>query len=156
MNQDDPFRLYHPVPVRFRDIDIGGHAHHSQLLIYIEEARWRYWGEVTGRGRPEEVDYILAELRVRFRNRVLYPDLLQVGVRVVSIGRKHFEMEYRVLSGEGEHLADAWTTQIMYDYATGRSVRVSEELRSKLEVFEGRELPSRRGNAENERNSTAR
>jgi len=142
--QDETFRFEHRVPVRFRDVDVGGHAHHSQVLIYIEEARWRYWEEVAGRKGIESVDYIMAEARVRYRSRILYPDLLRVGVRVASLGRKHFEMAYRILSGEGELLASAWTTQVMYDYAVGRSVRVPAELRERLEEYEGGSLPGRR------------
>ena len=142
--QDETFRFEHRVPVRFRDVDVGGHAHHSQVLIYIEEARWRYWEEVAGRSGIESVDYIMAEARVRYRRRILYPDMLRVGVRVASLGRKHFEMAYRIISGEGELLASAWTTQVMYDYAEGRSVRVPAELRERLEEYEGGPLPGRR------------
>ncbi len=143
-SQEEEFRFEHRVPVRFRDVDIGGHAHHSQVLIYIEEARWRYWEEVAGRKGVESVDYIMAEARTRYHQRILYPDLLRVGVRVASLGRKHFEMAYRILSGEGQLLASAWTTQVMYDYGEGRSVRVPDELRDRLEGYEGRSLPTRR------------
>ncbi len=138
------FRFVDRVPVRFRDVDIGGHAHHSEVLIYIEEARWRYWEEVAGRKGVEEVDYILAEARVRYHQRILYPDLLRVGVRVSSLGRKHFEMAYEVRSGDEELLASAWTTQVMYDYEGGESVRVPAELRERIEAFEGEPLPVRR------------
>lgn len=140
----EPYRFRHRVPVRFRDVDVGGHAHHSQALIYIEEARWRYWEEVTGRRGVDEVDYILAEARVRYRQRILYPDTLTVEVGVESVGRKHFEMGYRIRSGSGDLLASAWTTQVMYDYAAGRSVRVPSELRERIEAWEGRSLPARR------------
>jgi YbgC/YbaW family acyl-CoA thioester hydrolase len=132
------------VEVRFRDVDVGGHAHHSQALIYMEEARWAYWAEVAGREGVEAVDYILAEARIRFHRRVLYPDTLSVRVRVASVGRKHFEMEYEVRSGREELLVSGWTTQVMYDYEGGTSARVPEELRTRLEAFEGRALPTRR------------
>jgi len=142
--QGGDFRFTHPVEVRFRDVDIGGHAHHSEALIYMEEARWAYWDQVAGRKGIESVDYVLADARLRFHRRVLYPDTLRVGVRVASIGRKHFEMEYQVRSGEGELLQSGTTTQVMYDYGAGSSVRVPDELRDRLEAFEGRRLPSRR------------
>ena len=32
-----PYRFQHPVDVRFKDIDVGGHAHHSHTLVYFEE-----------------------------------------------------------------------------------------------------------------------
>jgi acyl-CoA thioester hydrolase len=125
-------------------VDVGGHAHHSEALIYMEEARWAYWADVAGRVGIDSVDYVLAEARLRFQQRVLYPGTVQVGVRVVSVGRKHFEMEYEVRSDEGELLQTGTTVQVMFDYGSGTSVGVPDELRDRLEAFEGRPLPSRR------------
>jgi acyl-CoA thioester hydrolase len=132
----DTFRFRHPVTVRFRDIDIGGHAHHADALIYFEEARWAYWMEVVGQGL-DELDYVLAECRVRWHARVLWPQVVDVGVRVVRVGRKHFEMEYEVRSHEGQKLQSGSTVQVMYDYATGSSKAMPAELRATLEAFDG-------------------
>ncbi|MDH5758347.1 MAG: acyl-CoA thioesterase [Gemmatimonadota bacterium] len=131
------FSFFHPVAVRFRDIDIGGHAHHSEALIFFEEARAAYWRAVVGRGGAEDVDYILAEARIRWHARVLWPQTLSVGVRVCRLGRKHFEMEYLVRSEEGEPLASGSTVQVMYDYAEGRSMLVAPEVRDALERQDG-------------------
>lgn len=143
--RDAGFSFEHRVPVRFRDIDLGGHAHHSQALVYMEEARTAYWRRVSGVKDPLQVDYILAEARVRYRQRILYPDLLRVWVRTIQVGRTSFELEYRVVSGDGRLLASGETTMVMYDYEKGRSKRISDELRAALEAFEGRPLPRDRG-----------
>ncbi len=132
----DRFRFTHPVTVRFRDIDIGGHAHHADALIYFEEARWAYWMEVVGQGL-EEMDYVMAECRVRWHARVLWPQVVTVGVRVVRVGRKHFEMEYEVRSGDGAKLQSGSTVQVMFDYETGTSKRMPEELRTVLAAYDG-------------------
>ena len=138
------FRFEHPVEVRFQDIDVGGHAHHSRALSYFEEARAAYWREVAGRRSPEEVDYILAEARIRYHARVLYPDRLTVGTRVSVLGKKHFVMEYEVRSGEGQLLISGSTTQVMYDYSAGASQRISPCLAERIRAHEG-PLPARRG-----------
>ncbi len=131
------FRFHHPVTVRFRDIDVAGHAHHADALIYFEEARWAYWRHVVGQGRIEELNYVLAECRVRWHARVLWPQDVSVGVRVSRIGRKHFEMEYEVRSHEGVRLQSGTTVQVMYDYEAGASIRMPDELRLTLEAFDG-------------------
>jgi acyl-CoA thioester hydrolase len=133
----DPFRFLHPVTVRFRDIDIGGHAHHADALIYFEEARWAYFREVVGRGSLEDVDYVLAECSVRWHARVLWPQVVSVGVRVVRVGRKHFEMAYEVRSEDGQRLQSGTTVQVMYDYEAGRSKRLPDALRATFEEFDG-------------------
>jgi acyl-CoA thioester hydrolase len=132
----DPFRFRHTVPVRFRDIDIAGHAHHAEALIYFEEARWAYWHEVVGKGL-DELDYVLAECRVRWHARVLWPQSVSVGVKVVRLGRKHFEMEYEVRSEVGEKLQSGSTVQVMYDYEAGSSKLLPDDLRGILTAWDG-------------------
>jgi len=135
------FRFRHPVSVRFRDIDIGGHAHHSVALMFFEEARAAYWREVLGRPGIEDIDYILAEATIRFKQRVLYPDTLDVGVAVTVLGKKHFVMAYEVKSSGGEVLSTGSTTQVMFDYDEGRSKRIPEEMRGRIETFEAPSPP---------------
>jgi len=131
------FTLWHPVEVRFKDIDVGGHAHHSLVLVYFEEARARYWGEVVGRVGVEDVDFILAEARVRYHGRILYPQRMRVGVRVSSLGKRHFIMEYLVRGAQGEDLASGQTTLVMFDYQMGRSKPLPPEVRTAIEHWEG-------------------
>ena len=131
------FKFRHPVDVRFKDVDVGGHAHHSHALVYFEEARWAYWREVVGVGGLQDVRYILAEAAVRYHRRVLWPLRLEVGVRVSALGKKHFEMAYEVLSPERERLISGRTVQVWYDYAEGRTVRIPDEVRSLLEAQDG-------------------
>ncbi len=132
-----PFRFHHPVAVRFRDIDVGGHAHHSEALMYFEEARAAYWREVVGRVGIEEIDYILAEASVRWHRRVLWPQTVQVAVRVSRLARKHFEMEYEVRSEEDEKLQSGRTVQVMYDYEAGATRSVPDEIRRPIEALDG-------------------
>ena len=131
------FSLWHEVDVRFKDVDVGGHAHHSLVLVYFEEGRARYWKDVVGRGDLEEVDFILAEARVRYRERIFYPMRLRVGVRVSSLRRKHFVMEYLVQGPGGEALASGETVMVMFDYERGRSKLVPEEVASAILAHEG-------------------
>lgn len=134
---EPPFRFHHPVVVRFRDIDVGAHAHHAEALVYFEEARAAYWRQVVGKRGLDGVDYILAEAEVRWHKRVLWPQTLRVGVRVSRLGKKHFEMAYEVLGEDGERLQSGRTVQVMYDYAAGATTRVPAEVRAALEALDG-------------------
>ena len=131
------FTYWHTVAVRFSDIDVGGHAHHSLALVYFEEARAEYWKDVVGRGGLDEIDFILAEARVRYHQRVLYPLQMEVGVRVSSLGKKHFVMEYLALGGNGEELLSGETVMVMFDYGSGRVKRIPPEVRASVEAQEG-------------------
>jgi acyl-CoA thioester hydrolase len=127
------FPFWHPVEVRFKDIDVGGHAHHSLALVYFEEARAAFWGTVVGRGSLEEVDFILAEARIRYHQRVLYPLRMRVGVGVSKIGKKHFVLEYLALDPDGIELVSGETTMVMFDYEAGRTKPIPGDVRARLE-----------------------
>jgi acyl-CoA thioester hydrolase len=137
MPSEEGFQFFHSVPVRFQDIDAYGHAHHAKPLTYFEEARWAYWNQVVGTANIPEVRYVLAEFNLFYHQRILYPDTLQVGVRVTEVGRKHFLMAYRALSGTGELLSSGTSAQVMYDYEAGGSAVIPEDLRAALEAFDG-------------------
>jgi len=130
------FTFWEPVEVRFKDIDLGGHAHHSMALIYFEEARAAYWREVVGRDDADEVDFILAEARIRYHQRVVYPQRLNVGVRVSLLGRKHFLMQYLALAEDGAELVSGETTMVMFDYTEGKTKRIPPEVRAAVESHE--------------------
>jgi acyl-CoA thioester hydrolase len=130
-------RFRHSVEVRFRDLDLMGHAHHTLPLIYFEEARAAYWREIAGRSGVEDIDYVIGEAQVRFHQRIRYPGRLEVGVRVSRIGGKSFVMEYELRSPEGELLATGRTVQVMYDYAAGRSIPIPPELKQRILAYEG-------------------
>jgi len=42
-----------------------------------------------------------------------------------------------VLSEKGERLQSGMTTQVMYDYEAGASIRLPEDIRQALEAFDG-------------------
>ena len=131
------FRFQYGVAVRFKDIDIGGHAHHSHALVYFEEARAAYWREVAGKSGLDDVDYIMAEATLRYHQRVLWPQELQVGVRVSKLGKRHFEMSYEVRGEDGELLVSGNTVQVMYDYQAGRVKPIPETVRTAIAGVDG-------------------
>lgn len=124
--------FHHPVEVRFRDIDPGGHAHHTLPLVYFEEARSAYWSRIVGRDGLEGIDYILAEAMIRYHRRILWPQTVTVALRVPEIGRSHWIMEYVVRGEDGRRLASGETRQVMYDYDAGRPVRIPDDVRERM------------------------
>jgi acyl-CoA thioester hydrolase len=120
------------VDVRFRDIDALGHAHHSLLLVYIEEARAAWWRELSGSSDLAAIEYVLGEVRVRFLRRVLYPQRLDVALRVIRIGTSSFDLDYEVRGSDGVLLATAATSQVMFDRETEKSKPIPDTLRRRM------------------------
>ena len=123
------------VDVRFRDLDALGHAHHALALMYVEEARAQLWRELTGHSAIDGIDYVLAEVAVRYHAPIFYPARLDVELNVTRVGMKSIEMEFAIRSPEGDLLTSGNTVQVMYDYATRTSKPLDDDLRGHLEAF---------------------
>ncbi|MEX2609450.1 MAG: thioesterase family protein [Gemmatimonadota bacterium] len=133
------FRFTHVVAVRFRDLDAMGHAHHTLPLVYLEEARAAYWREVAGRAELDDIDYVLAEVRVRFHARILWPATLTVALATTRLGGSSFEMAFEIRDSAGQLLSSGTTSHVMFDYDAERSMKLPRELRKRLAAFEGLE-----------------
>ena len=125
----------HRLEVRFRDCDAMGHMNNAVYLTYLEQARlthWRALGGFSGPDRDGSPGVILARAEIDYRAPARYGDLLEIRLGVAEIGRTSFTYEYEIV-GEGDTLiAVAKTVMVRYDYAAGRPVPVSEEIRQKL------------------------
>ena len=132
------FRFVKPVEVRFRDCDPMGHVNNAVYLTYLENARFAYWREVVGAGGLTDPTFILARLECDFRAPATMGDLLDVKIRVDSIGRSSFVFAYQILQrNDGRVVADARSVQVMYDYSQARSIPVPDAVRAAFERFEG-------------------
>lgn len=127
-----------PIEVRFRDLDALGHVNNGVIFTYVETARVRYIAEV-GIRLPQtgwqDISFILAHINCDFRRPIFYGQKVEVGSRIVEIGRSSFKLEHRV-EAEGELAAEGYGVVVHYNYSAGRSVPLSDELRAKIEAFE--------------------
>lgn len=130
------FPVVVPIQVRFRDLDALGHVNNAVYLTYLEVARAAYFSRLepdwVGKGH-----FILARAEVDFLRPILLQDPVEVGVRVVRLGRSSFDMEYLVLAA-GEEAARGKTVQVWLE--GGRPAPLPQEVRARIAVVEGRPL----------------
>lgn len=131
--RDGWFRM--DVPVRFRDLDAMGHAHHTLPLIYLEEARAAFWRELKGRESIEDIDYVMAEITLRFHARTLYPSTVNVGLSVTRVGAKSFTTEFELRARDGTLLSSGTAVQVAYDYGAVSSKQIDDADRRVLEAW---------------------
>lgn len=137
------FRFYNPIVVRYADLDPQAHVNNARYLTYLEQARVGY---VTHLGLWDgrsflDIGFILADVHLTFRAPILFGQAVQVGVRVVRLGNKSLEMQYRIeetLSGQG--FADASTVIVTYDYHTQETQPIPASWRKIISDFEGLSL----------------
>jgi acyl-CoA thioester hydrolase len=121
------------VPVRFRDIDAMGHAHHTLPLIYLEEARAAFWRELKRSPLVDDIDYVMAEITLRFHARILYPSTVTVLLAVSDVGRKSFTTPFEVRDAADTLLSSGSAVQVAYDYAAGSAKVIAGADREALE-----------------------
>ena len=126
----------HSIEVRFRDCDPMGHVNNAVYLTYLEQARFAHWRAVWGfnfEGLPDDAPgVILARAEIDYRRPARYGDLLDVQITLDRIGTTSFAYSYRIVDQNDELVAEAKSVQVMYDYAEGRPVPLTDEMKGKL------------------------
>lgn len=124
---DYPFR--HRIRVRFAETDAMGIVHHSNYLLYLEEARVEYLralGRPYGELRAEGVDHAVLESFVQYRRPLRFDEQVDVHLVLADTTRATFQIAY-LLTVDGEVRATALTAHGAVNHA-GRPVRLPEWL----------------------------
>ena len=135
------FRFYHPIEVRYGDLDPQGHLNNAKFLTYFEQARIQYLRHlglfIEGQSFLD-VGVILADAHVAFRQPVNWDTPVKVGVRTARLGTKSMRMEQVIVHAEsGKVLAEGEVVVVAFDYRAGKSIAVPDEWREKISAFEG-------------------
>ncbi|MDQ2714775.1 MAG: acyl-CoA thioesterase [Chloroflexota bacterium] len=170
MSGSDFFPCWYPVQIRFRDLDPLAHVNNTVYLIYFEEARSHYLGQLkpwreewpseeehrqpeaqeaqdnpriqTG-PRGHHYGLLVKEISCTYQLPLVRSDQSEVGVRVVKVGHTSFVMEHCIRdTREHERIfATGRSVMVWCNYHTGRPYPVPSGLRRAFEEMEGRVFP---------------
>jgi acyl-CoA thioester hydrolase len=133
------FNFSCPIEVRYADIDAQGHLNHAKYFTFMEHARFKYiehvglWNLADG---FENLGQILASVTCDYKRPVKLGQVVEVAARMVRLGTKSLEMEFR-LTVAGEEVAVGRSVQVAYDYKAERSIPIPEPWRALIGRFEG-------------------
>lgn len=133
------FRFYHPIEVRYSDLDPQGHVNNARYMSYFEQARVEYVRNLGLWASDSFMDFgiILAEARITFLSPVTYGMALRAGVRVSRLGNKSMAMEYRLEEGLNEAaLCTGSSVLVAYDYHSKETIPIPEHWRQVIRQFE--------------------
>jgi acyl-CoA thioester hydrolase len=133
------FRFYHPIEIRYGDLDPQGHVNNSRYLTYMEQARIAYiqhLGLWKG-GSFLDIGIILADVQVTFLAPILFGEQIRVGLQVTRLGNKSISMEYIIdESQSGQEYASGSTVVVAYDYSDHCTIPIPEHWRKTITSFE--------------------
>ena len=134
------FRFFHPVTVRYGDLDPQGHVNNAAFITYLEHARVSYVRQLglwDGKSFLE-IGFILARVEMDYREPIELTDLVEVGVRVSRLGNKSLVMDYLIREQNSHRVfAEGSTIQVAYDYQNKRTVPLKDSWRETIRNFEG-------------------
>ena len=134
-------RFFHPMEVRYGDLDPQGHLNNAKYLTYFEQARVRYFEELGLFSKDQsfmEIGVIVADIHIRYLEPVFIGAAIRVGVRTGAIGNKSIRLQQAIVDGgSGRVCADGTVVLVAYDYHTHKTTPVLEEWRRKITEFEG-------------------
>lgn len=134
------FHFFHPIEIRYGDLDPQGHVNNAKYLTYMEQARIQYIKHL-GLWKSNsfiDVGIILAEVRVTYRLPIQFGTAIQVGVRVTRLGNKSMDMEYSLQDiATAQEMANGSSVLVAYDYRSQQTIPIPDHWRRQIATFEG-------------------
>jgi len=133
------FRFYHPVEVRYADIDAQRHVNNVVFFTYMETARAAYLQHLGLWDGKEFLDIgiILVKAECEYLKPISYGTKLRIGLRTERIGTKSLTFGYAIEALPPEQpMARGRTVSVAYDYHVQHSIPVPAAWRKAIETFE--------------------
>jgi acyl-CoA thioester hydrolase len=138
---EDAFRFYHPLRVRYVEVDAQRHVFFGHYLTYFDVALIEYlraigysYHDLVASG----VDMFYVDAGCQYKGRARFDDLLHVRTRIGHVGNTSFTFEFVVHRQPADELiATGRIVAVAVEPRTGKPVRVPDELREAVARFEG-------------------
>jgi acyl-CoA thioester hydrolase len=127
------------LPVVWGEMDSYGHVNNVVYIRYLESARVEYLRRLdwVNLQNATGIGPILASISCRFRKPLFYPDTIQVGARITSVGADRFTIDHRIVSRAlGSVAAEGQGMVVSFDYKKQTKAPLPEEIRQRIAEIE--------------------
>jgi acyl-CoA thioester hydrolase len=135
----EQFRFFHPLRVRWAEVDRQGIVFNGHYLTYFDVAITEYWRAI-GYPYPDGLlehgcDTFVRKATLEYHAPAGFDDLLEIGVRVARIGRSSMRFLLEIQRGD-ERLIDGELIYVLADPASRKPTRVPDFLRDAIRSYE--------------------
>jgi acyl-CoA thioester hydrolase len=134
------FRFWHPVRVRYVEVDSQKHVFFGHYLTYFDVALAEYLraiGHSYSDMVTSGVDMIYVHADCDYHGRARFDDVLHVHVRIGDIGNTSFAFEFAIYRQPADELiATGQIVAVAIDTETEQPVSVPKTLRQAVSRFE--------------------
>jgi acyl-CoA thioester hydrolase len=128
------FDFYHPVKVRFSEIDMFGHLNNTIPFAYFEEARIEFFkskGFMQDWMRPEsETIPVVANLQCDYLQQVFFDENLKIYVKAHKIGTSSVDLHYLGKREDGDLCFVGRGTIVQLSKRTGKGIPWTDEMKN--------------------------
>lgn len=128
--------VIHKPQVRFNDVDLVGHVHNAQFIVFFEEARIQWFKTVIGNWDWSNIGLVVARNEIDYLAPIFLQDDVHTACKLESIGNKSFVLTYRMFKVEdGKEIdcAKGKSVTVCINYKTQQTHPIPEEWREKFE-----------------------
>jgi acyl-CoA thioester hydrolase len=134
------YRFFHPIEVRYGDLDPQGHVNNAAHLTYFEQARVHYLIKLGLFSRDQsfmEIGVILAEVQITYLAPIYFGEKIKVGVRTEKLGGKSMTVAQNIVDANTlKELAKGRVVMVAYDYKERKTISIPEDWRKKIREYE--------------------
>jgi acyl-CoA thioester hydrolase len=134
------FHFYHPIEVRYGDLDPQGHVNNAKHLTYFEQARIAYMIELGLFTKDQsfmEIGVILADVHITYLEPVYFGQNIKVGVHAAKLGNKSMTWEQNIVDADtGSEIAKGEVVMVAFDYSQQKTINIPHEWRETIKRFE--------------------
>ena len=135
------FHFYHPIEVRYGDLDPQGHVNNAKHLTYFEQARVAYMIELGLFTRDQsfmEIGVILADVHITYLEPVYFGQKIKVGVQAATLGNKSMTWKQNIVDADsGRELSRGEVVIVTYDYRQEKTIPIPPIWRDTFIEYEG-------------------
>ena len=144
MSTVDLYQVSVTFRVDFADTDPQSRVYYGNYFRYFDRARFAYWEAIgcdeAGVRRCED-ETVLVDVGAAYKAPVRFWEQVTVRCRVARLGRSSLHTVYQVTAGpDGRLIAEGHETLVWFDQRTNRPVPIPDDIRRRIEAFEGRRL----------------
>jgi len=130
----DAFPLRTSNKLRYSDTDRQGHVNNAVFVTLLEAGRVELIYDSAAPLAPPGTSLVIVRLEVDYRGEIHWPGEVDIGTRIVSVGRSSFRME-QALFQDGRCVATSVSVIVMMDEATRRSAALPDAAVARLQAL---------------------
>jgi acyl-CoA thioester hydrolase len=132
------FHNFHPIRIRYSDIDAQRHVNNARYFSFMEDARVNFIRQLDlWDGEDfDQVGVIMLEASCTFLAPILIGQSILVGTRVTHLGNKSIILEHSLIDDRTQNeMARGKVVLVAYDYLASRSMPLPDNWRLVLENY---------------------